>query len=124
MSLVGSVCLKLAGRDANRFCVIVEELDTKMVLVDGDTRRKKCSLRHLKVFPKKVSVTSKSSTEDVRKALSGAGVALSERKFASKDKKSKKEKPVSKRVLKAAENVKRKAEAPKKIVKKKKNDGK
>src|SRR3989338_1355041 len=91
-SLVGIVCLKLAGRDANRFCVILEEIDSRYVLIDGDVRRKKCSLKHLKLFPQKVSVSTSSSTAQVRKALVDVGVLLHERKEGSKERKEKKEK--------------------------------
>ena len=44
---VGRICVKLAGRDAGRKCVIVEELDNHYVLVDGDVRRKKVNICHL-----------------------------------------------------------------------------
>lgn len=38
---VGRVCVKTAGRDATKLCVVVEEIDETFVLVDGNTRRKK-----------------------------------------------------------------------------------
>jgi ribosomal protein L14E/L6E/L27E len=34
MFKVGTVCVKIAGRDAGKSCVVVEELDKGMVLVD------------------------------------------------------------------------------------------
>ena len=44
---VGRVCLKIAGRDAGKKCVVVEKLEGKYVLIDGMTRRKKCNTLHL-----------------------------------------------------------------------------
>jgi len=109
-SLVGIVCLKLAGRDSNRFCVILEEIDSRYVLIDGDVRRKKCSLRHLKLLPQKVKVSKSSSTEEVRKVLMDAGVPLHERKKRHKEQKEKKEKPVTERVKKSFEQASKKVE--------------
>ena len=44
---VGRICIKIAGRDAGKKCVIVDVLDKNTVLVDGETRRKKCNVLHL-----------------------------------------------------------------------------
>jgi large subunit ribosomal protein L14e len=44
---IGRLCVKIAGRDAGKKCVIVDIIDEKFVLVDGETRRRKCNLKHL-----------------------------------------------------------------------------
>ncbi|MFH1400655.1 MAG: 50S ribosomal protein L14e [Nanoarchaeota archaeon] len=44
---IGRVCVKLAGRDSNKRCVIVDVVDEHTVLIDGQTRRRKCNVRHL-----------------------------------------------------------------------------
>lgn len=44
---VGTVCVKIAGRDAGQQCIVVEELDNGMVLIEGATRRRKCNVKHL-----------------------------------------------------------------------------
>lgn len=44
---IGRVCVKIAGRDSNKKCVIVSVLDDKFVLIDGETRRRKCNVLHL-----------------------------------------------------------------------------
>ncbi len=43
---VGRLCVKLAGRDAGRKCVVVEQVDKTFVVVDGDVRRKKVNMKH------------------------------------------------------------------------------
>jgi len=43
----GRICVKTAGRDAGLKCVIVDVLDDKFVLIDGETRRRKCNILHL-----------------------------------------------------------------------------
>ena len=44
---VGQVCIKIAGRDSNNHCVVVKKLDDNFVLIDGNVRRRKCSIKHL-----------------------------------------------------------------------------
>ena len=44
---IGRICVKIAGRDAGLKCVIVDILDDKSVLIDGETRRRKCNVLHL-----------------------------------------------------------------------------
>lgn len=43
----GRLCVKIAGRDAGKKCVIVEVLDKTFVMIDGETRRRKCNVKHL-----------------------------------------------------------------------------
>lgn len=47
MMEVGRLCTKIAGRDAGKKCVIVEVLDDTFVIIDGETRRRKCNLKHI-----------------------------------------------------------------------------
>lgn len=44
---VGTVCVKIAGRDAGKKCVVVELLDDGFALIEGETRRRKVNLKHL-----------------------------------------------------------------------------
>ena len=44
---IGRLCIKTAGRDAGLKCIIVDILDDKFVLIDGETRRRKCNILHL-----------------------------------------------------------------------------
>ena len=53
---IGRICLKLAGRDAGREAVIVEILDDRHVLVDGNVRRRKCNIMHLEPTAKKIEI--------------------------------------------------------------------
>ncbi len=54
---IGRICVKIAGRDAGRTCVIIDVLEDGYVLVDGQTRRRKCNVRHLE--PTKTTVELK-----------------------------------------------------------------
>ena len=64
---VGRVCIKLSGRDANRHCVILEEIDKNYVLVDGNVRRKKVNKSHIEPLNKVLNVKKTSKTEEILK---------------------------------------------------------
>ncbi|MFQ6050394.1 MAG: 50S ribosomal protein L14e [Candidatus Hydrothermarchaeota archaeon] len=49
---VGRICIKTAGREARKPCVIVDIIDKNFVLVTGPkeisgVRRRKCNVKHL-----------------------------------------------------------------------------
>lgn len=111
---VGQTCMKIAGRDAGSYCVIVEKLDNNFVLIDGNTRRRKCNLKHLEILDTTLDVKEGSTTAHVRKVLKDAGFPVHERKKGTKERK-KTEKPVKTRksLQKALEKAKNKAEKSK-----------
>ncbi len=61
----GQLCVKLAGRDAGRKCVIVEILDKNFVTIDGNVRRRKCNKIHLIPLKETVDIKNKASHSDV-----------------------------------------------------------
>ncbi|MBI4152068.1 50S ribosomal protein L14e [Candidatus Woesearchaeota archaeon] len=105
---VGRMCVKIAGRDAGRKCVVVENLDAPFVVVDGDVRRRKVNTKHLEPLEITVDLKGKTSHADVKAAFSKLGQAVWETKA---------KKPAARLV-----HLKKKREAPveaKKAVKKK-----
>ena len=56
---IGRLCMKIAGRDAGRYCLIIEIIDKTYVLIDGATRRKKCNISHLELLGKVAKVKAK-----------------------------------------------------------------
>ncbi len=66
---VGRVCIKIAGRDAGKRCVVIKEIDKNYVLVDGFTRRKKVNIKHLLPLPKVVKVNEKTTKEEIQKLI-------------------------------------------------------
>jgi large subunit ribosomal protein L14e len=77
---VGRLCVKIAGRDANKICVIVEVLGNNMVLVDGETRRRKCNMLHLEPLSKTVDIKKGASHAEVKKALASLNIEVLETK--------------------------------------------
>lgn len=66
---VGRLCLKIAGRDAGKKCVIIENVGDSFVFVDGATRRKKVNVRHLEPLNTVIEIKEKASHEDVKVAF-------------------------------------------------------
>ena len=107
---IGRLCVKLAGRDAGKTCVVVDIVDKNTVLIDGQTRRRKCNLLHLEPLKETVDVKKGASHDEVAKAFS----ALKLEVFSPKTKEKKSERPRRKRTIKVKSEKK-----PKKTVKKK-----
>lgn len=102
---VGRVCIKLAGRDAKQYCVVTEVIDNTYVMIDGQTRRKRCNIKHLEPLNKLLKIKAKASHEDVKTAFKELNVEIKEHK--KKDKKT--AKPIKKRTLKGQKVKEKKA---------------
>lgn len=72
---VGRVCIKIAGRDAGRFCVVVDVFDDGFVLIDGDTRRRKVNVKHLEPTDKVAKISKGASHEEVVKVFESLGLS-------------------------------------------------
>jgi large subunit ribosomal protein L14e len=95
----GRLCVKLAGRDAGKKCVVVDVVDDNYVVIDGATRRKKVNVKHLEPLSETLDIKDKASHSDVSKAFEGLGVKVwntkkKETKERPKKLKVKKVKPV------------------------------
>ena len=112
MIQVGRVCLKIAGRDSNLKCVVVEVIDAKTVLVDGQTRRKRCSVKHIEPLNQTVKIKKGATHSEVVKELDKIGIKVFEKK---KKAKTKTQKPVKKKKGRAKEvGVEKTKQKPKK----------
>ena len=81
---VGRLCIKIAGRDAGKKCVIVEILDEKFVMIDGETRRRKCNPLHLEILEDKIDIKKGASHADVAAAFQKLGLTARETKPKAK----------------------------------------
>ena len=107
---VGRICFKIAGRDANKYCVIVNKIDNNYVEIDGQTRRRKCNINHLEALKSTVDIKVGASNKEVAEALTKAGFETKER---TSKKKKVSEKPTKKR-LKVTNIVGKEVKAPSK----------
>ena len=90
---IGRVCVKLAGRDAGNVAVVVDNIDDKFVLIDGNVRRRKCNIMHLEPLDDVLKIKKNASHADVVSEFK----KLKLETWSTKPKK-KAEKPVSKRM--------------------------
>ena len=124
---VGRVCMKIAGRDARKKCVVVDILDNTYVMIDGETRRRKCNIAHLEPLNLAVGIKANASNEEIVKALKEEGIVCDMKKDSKKQpqarpkkqKAKKKTAAPAKKVKAEAKPAEKKAEAKPKAAKKK-----
>ena len=71
---VGRICVKLAGREAGKKCVIVDVVDRNFVLVTGPKqvngmKRRRVNVNHIEPTERKVSIKRGETDEQIMKAL-------------------------------------------------------
>lgn len=114
---IGRLCVKTAGRDAGRKCVIIDILDKNRVLIDGQTRRRPCNIFHLEPLKELLKIKKGASHEEVADAFKELNLevrATKPKKAAARPKKVRKTKsPEEKEAQKKAKEEKRKKKAKK-----------
>ena len=71
---VGRVCVKIAGREAGRKCVIVDIIDRNFVLVTGPqkvtgVKRRRANINHIEPTEKRVKIKRGNGDEEVMEVL-------------------------------------------------------
>jgi len=105
---IGRLVMKIAGRDAGCKAVIIDILDDKYVLLDGETRRRKSNVLHIEPLNQKLDIKKKAPHDEVAKALKELGIEARETKPRPKT-----QKPIRKR--KTSEQLKAQKEEKKKF---------
>ncbi len=75
---VGRVCVKVAGRESGRKCVIVDVMDKSFVLITGPkkvtgVKRRRANINHVAPLEDKIKVKRGASDEEVTQTLEAAG---------------------------------------------------
>lgn len=81
---VGRLCVKIAGRDSKLKCLIVDIIDDNHVLIDGETRRRKCNVLHLYPLKTIVEIKKGASHEDVVAAFKTLDIEIKDKKAKPK----------------------------------------
>ena len=117
---IGRLAVKIAGRDAGKECLIVEDLGNNLVLIDGNTRRRKCNILHLELLTKKGDIKKSASHDEVISALKKLKVKIIPRAPPRKKEKKEEKKEEKKGLfgLKKKEKPKEKKKPAKKTKKK------
>ncbi len=66
---IGRVCEKTAGKEAGKRCVVIDVIDQNYVLVDGDVKRRRVNISHLRPLDQVVKVEKGAKTANVKAAL-------------------------------------------------------
>jgi len=74
---VGRVCIKTAGREAGKLCVVVKGVDSTFVMITGPkslttVKRRKCNIAHLEPLDTKISIKSDAADSEVEAELKKA----------------------------------------------------
>jgi large subunit ribosomal protein L14e len=75
---IGRICVKVAGREAGRKCVIVDLADKSFVLVTGPKsvtgiKRRRVNINHLEPLQDKIELKRSASDEEVAETLKASG---------------------------------------------------
>jgi large subunit ribosomal protein L14e len=109
---IGRLCVKTAGRDSGCKCAVIDIIDNNYVMIDGETRRRKCSVAHLEPLDQVIQIEKNASHSAVSKEFEKLGFKARETKPKEKTERPKKLRGKAK----AEEEIK---EKPKKKEKKK-----
>lgn len=71
---VGRICVKLAGREVGKKCVIIDIIDKNFVLITGPeevsgVRRRRSNIDHIEPLKDKIEITRGATDEEVTQVL-------------------------------------------------------
>ncbi len=75
---IGRICIKTAGRENGKKCVVVDVMDKSFAVITGPkavtgVKRKRVNLNHIMALEDRVELKRGASDEDVTSALKEAG---------------------------------------------------
>jgi large subunit ribosomal protein L14e len=75
---IGRICVKTAGREVGRKCVIVDIIDQNNVLITGPkelngVKRRRVSIKHVEPTAELIKIERKATDEATLRALEAAG---------------------------------------------------
>ena len=76
---VGRICIKQAGRETGKKCVIIDVTDKSFVLVTGPkkvtgVKRRRVNINHVTPLQDKIDITRGASDDEVIKMIEAAGI--------------------------------------------------
>jgi len=118
---IGRLCIKTAGRDAGKKTCIVDIIDSKFVLIDGATRRRKCNVSHLEPLDKVINIKKNASHEEIKKEFLLLNIEVKDTKPKTRTERPKKQRKKKEKSIEIdkKETKKEKTKNPKKDEKKK-----
>lgn len=76
---LGRICLKIAGREAGKYAVIIENIDDNFVLITGPksitgVKRRKCNIDHIEPTENKFDINSKADDVSIENLWRSSGL--------------------------------------------------
>jgi len=76
---IGRVCMKIAGREAGKYCVVLKKVNDAFVEITGPkmltgVKRRRSNVDHLEPLPYTVEISEGSADDEVLQALEKAGL--------------------------------------------------
>jgi len=70
---IGRLCVKTTGREAGKYCVIVEVIDKNYLLIDGlKVRRRRVNYNHIEPIAETIEINKGASHKEVEDAIKKA----------------------------------------------------
>ncbi|MBY9019463.1 MAG: 50S ribosomal protein L14e [Candidatus Lokiarchaeota archaeon] len=70
---IGRVCVKTTGREAGKYCVVVDIIDKNYVLIDGlNVRRRRANYNHLEPISETIDIKKGASHNSIEEAIKKA----------------------------------------------------
>lgn len=116
---VGTVCMKIAGREAGKYAVVLKKMDNSFVLITGPklltgVKRRRCNVAQLEPTEHKLEIKEDASEEEVLSAFDKSGLVT---KFKLKRPSAAEVKAEKAKPEKKEEKVEKKEEKPKRKIK-------
>lgn len=101
----GRICIKTAGREAGKYCVVIENINDNFVMITGPksitlVKRRKCNINHLEPTEEKFDIKEKEDDSKIEELWKKSGL-IDKFNIEIPKKKSKKVKESSKKQPKA-----------------------
>ncbi|MBY9014443.1 MAG: 50S ribosomal protein L14e [Candidatus Lokiarchaeota archaeon] len=70
---IGRVCVKTTGREAGKYCVVVDIIDKNYVIIDGlNVRRRRANYKHLEPISETIDIKKGAKHSDLEEAIKKA----------------------------------------------------
>lgn len=77
---IGRVCKKTAGSEKGKICVVASKTkDDNFVIIDGNVRRRRCNIAHLKPLQTVLEIKEDTSGLVIKNAMRKAGIEIEEK---------------------------------------------
>jgi large subunit ribosomal protein L14e len=75
---IGRLCIKTSGEEKGRECVVVDILGKTFMLIDGNVKRRKCNIMHLRPTSNLLGIKKNASTSEVKEVMRKEGIKIRE----------------------------------------------